>query len=317
MDAIVIKKAFEDAFDVVGIIRTSSYLEKAISMGKRVPEVTYPTMVVVGLSYPMRVLKHTNTHLVPSFYTFGRDYHQVLKDRIKRVADGLNVPYVSSVDNHPHDERLAAVVGGLGFFGKNQLIISENFGSYMFLGMVFLDCELDREIVLSVDDSCGTCRKCIDACPVSALSEEGFDIHRCMSQYNQSKRMLSDDEMKANYALFGCDICQMVCPKNVGKGMKVHPEFELSGKEMVSIIDLLSDSENDFVKKYQDMAYLWKGKTVLMRNALMLLDRQKNTRFISEIENTLKENRPDWYKDVARKVLMRLTKHREDSHHEI
>lgn len=303
MDALQIHDMFKASFDLVGLIETKRYLSEAKKMGKSVPDVTYPTMVVLGLVYPKRIIKHTKTHLVPSFYTFGSDYHLVLKHRIDDIMSKVDIEYQAGVDNHPHDERLAAVLSGIGFFGKNQLIINRTYGSYFFLGIVFLNIELDHEMTFQLDDGCGTCRKCIDACPVSALSEQGFQMELCMSHYNQSKRLLTDREMESNYALFGCDICQMVCPKNVGKSTKIHHEFELSGKEMVSIVDLFTDSERIFKSKYQDMSYLWKGKTVLMRNALLVMRKQDNREYLDLIQNSIEKNQPEWYKDTAIRVL--------------
>ncbi len=294
--------AFKSSFDLVGIIETKRYLEEAKKMGKEVPHVDFPTMVVLGLAYPMRILKHTKSHLVSSFYTFGNDYHTVLKERIHQVMKTIGLRYELGVDNHPHNERLAATLAGLGFFAKNQLIINKDLGSYFFLGIVFIDVNLGQEIVLEVDDDCGDCQICIQSCPTHAL-DDGYDMNRCMSYYNQAKRIITDDEMQSNYLLFGCDICQRVCPKNVKKGTIIHPEFELSGKEMVSIMDLFTLSEKQFRERYEGMSYLWKGKTVLMRNALMLLLKQKNTDYLYEIEETLIKYHAPWYKDTAIRVL--------------
>jgi len=303
---IELKKLFDSQFDIVGIISTKRYLDEAKKMGKKVPQVSCQTMVVVGLSYPFRMMKHTNTHLVPSFYTFGRDYHDVLKDRIELVMKDIPYPYQLGVDNHPHNERLAATLAGVGYFGKNQLIINKEFGTYMFLGIVFIDVNLTDEFILEITDDCGTCRKCIDACPPKALFEGGFDVKKCMSHYNQTKRVLTDKEVDLNYSLFGCDICQMVCPKNINKGRVIHPEFELTDKEMVSIVDLFSDSEKVFKEKYSDMSYLWKGKTILMRNALTILYKQKNTQYIDLIEASIEKHQVPWYRDNATKILDKL-----------
>ena len=300
-------------FDVVGIIHTSRYSEEAKKMNKIVPDETYPTMVVVGLSYPMRVMKHSNTHLVPSFYTFGSDYHHVLKLRIETAMKEINLPFKLGVDNHPHDERLAAVLSGIGFFGKNQLIINHTLGSYLFLGIILIDIELNDEFILSIVDDCGTCRKCIDACPTHALEEGKYHMDKCISHFNQEKRELSDDEIKANYALIGCDICQMVCPKNIGKGKITHPEFELSGKEMVSIVDLLTDSEKVFKSKYENMSFLWKGKTILMRNASMLLLRHHNTNYNDLIEKSLIKHEMPWYKNTVGHILNELKSIKKES----
>jgi len=276
-------KALQLEFDVVGVIQTKRYLEAAKQMNKNVPDIKYETMVVLGLAYPMRIIKHTKTHLVPSFYTFGMNYHTVLKNRIIKVMEQFNLP--------------------------NQLIINKDFGTYLFLGVIFIDLNLEHELILEIDDDCGTCRKCIDACPVNALFEDGsYDMLSCMSHYNQTKRVLTDTEIDANYSLFGCDICQMVCPKNVRKGIKIHKEFELTGKEMVSIVDLFTQSEKEFKSKYDDMSYLWKGKTLLMRNALLVMQKQTNRNYIELIEKSIDENKPIWYKETANKILIRLKK---------
>lgn len=306
MTSKALRDLFLKKFDVVGIIESNTYIKEAKQMGKFHEDIIYPTMVVLGLSYPKRIMKHTKTHLVPSFYTFGSDYHTVLKQRIKEVMEPLNMNYSLGVDNHPYDERLAAVLSGVGYFGKNQLIINKDLGTYMFLGVVFVDVKIDREFILEIDDDCGTCRKCISACPTNALFDGGYDMQKCISFYNQEKKELSDHEMDSNYQLFGCDICQLVCPKNIGKGKVVHDEFELSGKEMVSIMDLFQLSNKDFSKKYDDMSYLWKGKTILLRNALMVMLRQKQTEYIEEIELSMDNNKPSWYLSTASKVLQRL-----------
>jgi len=300
-------KAFQEKFDVVGIIKTKKYLDAAKQMNKDVPSVSYQTMVVLGLAYPMRHLKHTKTHLIPSFYTFGMNYHTVLKNRIESVMGDFPYSYQLGVDNHPHNERLAATLAGVGYFGKNQLIINKDYGTYMFLGIVFIDFDLQDEVILEIDDDCGTCRKCVDACPVNALFDDGsYDVNRCMSHYNQAKKVLTDEEIEANYSLFGCDICQMVCPKNIKKGIKMHHEFELTGKEAVSIVDLFTDSEKQFKIKYDDMSYLWKGKTLLMRNALLVMLKQKNILYNDLIEKSIEKHETPWYKETASHILEKL-----------
>lgn len=305
MKVTALQQIFQSKFDLVGIISTKRYLEAAQSMGKPVIQETFPTMVVLGLRYPKRIIKHSSTHLVPSFYTFGQDYHNVLKSRMMDILSDLPFEYRLGVDNHNHDERLAATLAGLGFFGKNQLIINESLGSYFFLGLVFVNVPIEHELTLSVTDDCGTCRKCIEACPTGALSDQGYQMNLCMSHYNQSKRILTDVEMAANYSLFGCDICQMVCPKNAQVKPITHPEFELSGKEMVSIVDLFTKSEQQFKTEYAGMPYLWKGKTVLMRNALLVLKRLHNTHYNDLIETT-QGKYPLWYQDTLDRVLKAL-----------
>ncbi len=306
MDALELKKVFDQEFDLVRVMKTNRYIEAAKELGINIPNHPYKSMVVLALAYPKRIIPSTKDKLYGSFYTFGRDYHLILKEKIKRVMQPLNINYELGVDNHPHDERLAAVVSGLGFFGKNQLIINPLYGSYIFLALVFIDDDIDQELIGSIDDSCKDCRACIDACPTQALAEEGYLMHRCISFFNQEKKTLTDDEIKKNYCLFGCDICQLACPKNRNIANPNHSEFALTGKEGVSIVDLFSLSERDFRKAYQDMAYLWKGKTILMRNALTLLLKQKNTAYNEMIEMSLSRYRAAWYNQTAANVLKKL-----------
>lgn len=301
-----VQSAFQKTFDIVRVIKTKRYLEAAEAMNIQVPHHRYETMVVLGLAYPKRILPSNKEKLYGSFYTFGRDYHLVLKDKIKSVMDAFAVKYELGVDNHPHNERLAAVVSGLGFFGKNQLIIHPNYGSYIFLGIVFVDIKSDIEIVEKITDNCGDCHACIDACPTGALSHNGYVKNKCISYFNQEKKALTDQEIKANYCLFGCDICQLVCPKNKDILTPNHSELSLSGKEGVVIDDLFQLSDKAFRKKYRDMAYLWKGKTVLLRNALTLLLRQKNTAYNELIQASLEKHKAKWYKETASNILMQL-----------
>lgn len=303
-----IREHFLKKFDVVGIIRTIDYMKEARKKYPLVEDIKYATMVVLGLSYPKIDLKHTKTHLVASFYTFGNDYHQVLKHKIEEVMTELKIKYDYGVDNHAHDERLAAAMAGVGYLGKNQLIINKNYGSYLFLGLVYLDLELEENFILDIDDNCGTCTLCIQACPTKALSNTGFAVDKCISAYNQTKKILNEDEIKNNHLLLGCDICQVVCPKNINKKAEKHSEFDLSGKEMVSIIDLFTLSNKEFFSRYQHMSYLWKGKTILMRNALLVMLRQKNKLYLDLIEDSINKTDAFWYKDTAVRVLNKLKK---------
>jgi len=110
MTSKALRALFLEKFDSVGIIESKRYFNEAKKTHPNTEIIKYETMVVLGLSYPKRILKHTSTHLAPSFYTFGSNYHQVLKHRIDQVMEPLNLKYISGVDNHPYDERLAAVL---------------------------------------------------------------------------------------------------------------------------------------------------------------------------------------------------------------
>ncbi|MDT8337203.1 MAG: DUF1730 domain-containing protein [Candidatus Izemoplasmatales bacterium] len=306
MDKSIIYNSFKSEFNIVAILNTKNYLDAAKKLNITVPENKYSTLVVVGLAYPKRIKKSNETKTYASFYTFGKDYHIVLKNRINKVMEKIPFQYELGVDNHPHNERLAASLAGIGYFAKNQLIINQEYGSYIFLGLVFIDVEINQEHILPITDECGDCRICIDACPTNALSDKGYGFNKCISYYNQMKKTLNNDEINANYCLFGCDICQLVCPKNINIKSFVHPEFELSGKEAVEYEDLFLLSERQFKNKYRDMAYLWKGKTILMRNSLTILLRHKNTLYNDLIKESIDKHKMPWYQETAKKILNRL-----------
>jgi len=299
-------EAFQKEFDVVGIIKADKYINAANELSHELLKIEFNSMVVVGLAYPKKVMVSNEDFAYASFYTFGQDYHTVLKHRILKVMKNFNVRYDFGVDNHPHDERLAASLAGIGYLGKNQLIINKDHGSYLFLGIVFVDIDNDYEEIHESLESCGDCRICIDSCPTHALSINGYNQSKCISNYNQEKRALTSNEIKFNYCLFGCDICQLVCPKNIPIKRVLHSEFDLSGKEAVSYKDLFSLSEREFKEKYDNMAYLWKGKTILMRNALTLLLRQKNTKYNDLIRDSLKKYEVPWYQETAKLILKSL-----------
>ncbi|MFA7560834.1 MAG: 4Fe-4S double cluster binding domain-containing protein [Candidatus Izemoplasmatales bacterium] len=303
-----IYKLFKKKFDLVGIIDSKSYYQKAISLDKDAVKPPFSTMVVLGLAYPKHIIKSSDEFAVPSFYTFGKDYHIVMKDMINDIVKDFDFNYYVGVDNHPYNERLAASLAGLGFLGKNQLIINSQYGSYFFIGIVFIDINLKNQFTNDVIDDCGECRKCIEACPTNALTDSGYNLLKCISFFNQEKKVLTNDEIQKNYCLFGCDICQLACPKNIDKGMLIHPEFQLSGKEKVKIDDLFRLSNKDFINKYKDMAYLWKGKTILMRNALTLLLNSNNQKYNDLIEKSILNTSSSWYKETAKQILDELTK---------
>lgn len=255
-------------------------------------------MFVVGLAYPKRILKPVHGAFIPSFYCFGTDYHLVLKARLEEAIRGFPFKYQLGVDNHPWDERLGAVLAGIGFFGKHQLIIHETLGSYFFLGLLFVDVPFESPSPSIVINTCGDCRKCIDACPTQALSEQGYEMTRCLSYLNQSKQPLSKLDAMANYCLFGCDICQLACPKNKNAGTIHHPEFAHDGADVVQADDLFRLSERAFEVKYPNKAFLWKGKTILMRNGALLLWKKNNHAYDAILRSTL-SNKPSWYQSTV------------------
>ncbi len=154
-------------------------------------------------------------------YAYGRDYHKVVKKKLKNFMQWINdeigeIDGRCFVDSAPVMEREWAKRGGLGWLGKNTLLLSKQKGSYFFLAEIISDLELEYDH--PIRDHCGTCTKCIDACPTDAISENGYilDASKCISYLTIELKTAIPEEFKDQMEgwMFGCDICQEVCPWN-------------------------------------------------------------------------------------------------------
>ncbi len=156
-----------------------------------------------------------------SMYAYGRDYHFVVKDKLKSLLAFIreNIGEVDGrcfVDSAPVLERDWALRSGLGWIGRHTLLINPKQGSYFFLAEIILDLELEYDS--PIRDHCGTCRRCIDACPTEAISPQGYllDASKCISYLTIELKEAIPTEFqgKMDNWMFGCDICQDVCPWN-------------------------------------------------------------------------------------------------------
>lgn len=293
-------EVLNEAFDLCGVIDVKRYQEyryHPLLEG-------YESIFVVGLAYENNYLKQQPDMLAASMYTYGFDYHMVLKEVMKAALVNQK-DYLMLVDNHEIDERSCLEMTGLAYRGKNDLMISKEFGSYFFIGLV-LSKKHYREVIKKNTDSCGDCDICIRACPMNALIA-GFNINRCLSAINQSKRPMGEEAILKNTLLLGCDICQRVCPKNKNIKNSPVPNFLVKPTAYVLINDLFSLSNKEFLNKYSNHAYTWRGKTLLLRNALTIILKQKNTNYNEEIRETINSDKyPDWYKIDAEVILDKL-----------
>ncbi len=193
------------------------------------------SLVVVGLVYDTSATSEPGRELHPatsnrervrvSRYAGGDDYHDIMLGRLKNLASGLEAlagcPVRSRVyvDTGPVLERVAASQAGLGWQGKNTCLINRDLGSYLFLGVLVCDLELHSDSIS--DDLCGTCTRCLDACPSDAFPEPGvLDATRCISYTTIEDPGEIPEPVRAGHGnwVFGCDICQDVCPWNTRRG---------------------------------------------------------------------------------------------------
>jgi len=166
-------------------------------------------------------------------YAYGKDYHFVIKDKLKSLLQNINdeigeVHGRCFVDSAPVLERDWAKRSGVGWIGKNTLLIHPKQGSFFFLAELIIDLELEADA--PIKDYCGRCTRCIDACPTEAISPEGYilDGSKCISYLTIELKEAIPDEFKGKMDdwMFGCDICQDVCPWNRFSKQHQEPEFD-------------------------------------------------------------------------------------------
>lgn len=206
-----------------------------------------------------------------SKYAYGRDYHKVIRKKLNNFIKQLEtIGELSArgfVDSAPIMEKVWAEKAGLGWRGKHTNIISPKKGSFFFLAALVLDWELEYDEPIS--DYCGTCTRCIDACPTNALTPYKIDAKKCISYLTIELKSEIPEEFKNQMEgwAFGCDICQDVCPWNRFSEEHKEPDFiDKTGKLMLSTIDLLAMTEQQFDAQFQGSAIRRTGYDGLRRN---------------------------------------------------
>ena len=179
------------------------------------------SLISAAMPYHTRPPKKWTPYNPISNYAWGEDYHLVVRKKLERVIEKLreecpDLKARAFVDTAPLPEKLIALKCGLGWIGKNGMLINRHYGSYLFLGEILTDQDMETTGE-PVKNYCGTCTKCIDACPTNAIISWGvIDSSRCISYLTIEKRGdFSETEKQAlRFQIFGCDICQQVCPWN-------------------------------------------------------------------------------------------------------
>jgi epoxyqueuosine reductase len=230
-------------FDAIGITRPrkltkqATRLEKWLSEGnnnglhylsKNFKKMTDPfeimsdcrSVIVVIMNYYPSDMQDPKSDYKIAKYAYGKDYHDIVKERVTLLANFIETTTGTAetkvfVDSGTVLEKVWAVKAGLGWQGKNSVVINPDIGSFFFIGVIFTDFTLEYDT--QIDDQCGKCRLCIDACPAKAIFKPyAIDARRCISCQTIEFKYMEDKEFsKENYNwIFGCDICQDVCPYN-------------------------------------------------------------------------------------------------------
>ena len=220
-------------------------------------------------------------------YAWSSDYHLVLGRRLERLATAIReiVPGAKSrcyVDAGPVPERELAQRAGLGWIGKNMMLIDPDRGSFTFIGVVFTDAALAPDLPFAAD-RCGTCRACLDACPTSAFVAPGvLDARRCISYLTieHTGPFGAAEQRNVGDWLFGCDVCQDVCPWNV-KFARPTRDAELGVRPEIAEPDLaalLEGEPESFAYRFGDTPFERPGVEGMRRNATAVLANRPRSR---------------------------------------
>jgi epoxyqueuosine reductase len=200
------------------------------------------------------------------------DAYASLRKRLDELGRRLGGEYRVLVDANQHVDREAAARSGVGFYGKNTMLITRHFGSWVVLGTLVTTAELEPTPPLDAD--CGSCTLCIDACPTDALDEPGvLDATRCLSYWTQSSEPFPEEQREAlGDRVYGCDICQDVCPWNRGVEKRRRGEVPPAGAEpYVSLVDWLEAGDEELAVRYERLFVPRNDPRYLRRNALVAL----------------------------------------------
>ena len=215
------EKKFEDWLNH-GYHGSMDYLNKNFDKRLDPRKLVDGSKSVISLTYnyyPPKKLVRKNNFII-SKYAYGKDYHKILKKKLRKLFFFMkenigNIEGRVFVDSAPVHERAWAKLSGLGWIGKNSLLINKKMGSYFFIAEIISD--LDLEYDSPISDMCGKCTRCIDACPTDAITKaQVIDAQKCISYLTieNKKKIPKELQKNMNGYIFGCDICQEVCPWN-------------------------------------------------------------------------------------------------------
>ena len=207
-------------------------------------------------------------------YTWTDAYAE-LREKLDALGRALGGAYRVLVDANQHVDREAAARSGVGFYGKNTMLITRRHGSWVVLGTLVSDVEL--EATAPLDASCGECRLCIDACPTGALDEPGtLDATKCLSYWLQAPASIPEEYRAAVGAqVYGCDICQDVCPWN--RGVRKRRDAAASAAGHVDLVDWLEADGQALVDEFERLYVPQNDPRWLRRNALVALGNVGNS----------------------------------------
>lgn len=223
------------------------------------------SIFVIGMSYywddPEEGIYKLSNH------ARGRDYHQILGEKLEALKRELEKDYeffsYAQVDSGDLYEKELGRLAGFGYIAKNGLLINERYGSYIFLGLLVTDIEVES-YSKEVSGSCGDCKLCQEACPSGSIKGDyKIDSSICHSYLTQWKGEIPESK-RIDY-VYGCDICQLVCPKNHKIEKNLHEDFKPKLRNLDGV-NIEKMSNRQFKKEFRDYSFSWIGKKRIIRN---------------------------------------------------
>jgi epoxyqueuosine reductase len=262
------------------------------------------SIISIALAYPTKMKKRVislkgERRGIFCRASWGVDYHHILRDRLKKLEEFIltKVPQAklkSMVDTGELSDRAVAERAGIGWSGKNCAIITPEFGSFVYIGEMITNIPFEPDT--PIEDQCGDCTLCLEACPTGALVQGGqINAQRCVSFLTQTKDFLPDEfREKIGNRIYGCDSCQTACPKNKGKDFHFHDEMEPDPETVKPLLrPILRISNREFKEKYGKLSGSWRGKKPIQRNAIIALAHFKDETAVGDLVEVLnKDDRP-------------------------
>jgi epoxyqueuosine reductase len=230
-----------------------NYLQRGLDRRLN-PKLVFPELqgaIVVARQYGVQPVG--NEKFKYARYLNGTDYHEKMKEDLESVFSQSGLKYKVCVDTSAVLERTWAVFAGLGWIGKNTLLIHPQLGSYLFIAVVFTDQKFHQPLQL-LKDYCGNCEKCMKSCPTQAIiSAHDLDARKCVSYLTLEKRGEWNEPVNTMGYLAGCDICQEVCPYNT-KPVKNISDMEIAAHLLLDEAMLLKETEEEYKSRVKDSA---------------------------------------------------------------
>ncbi|MEZ5758298.1 MAG: tRNA epoxyqueuosine(34) reductase QueG [Emcibacteraceae bacterium] len=321
----IISFALETGFDVVkitdpyGLEENAGYFTSFLKQSfhgdmkwmeekadrRKSPLILWPevkSIIMLGMNYgpgenPLDFLANKNIGNI-SVYARGRDYHDVVKKRLKQIARHIHQKYQAEVkvfvDTAPVMEKPLAAKAGLGWQGKHTNLVSRDFGSWLFIGSIFTTLKIDPDS--NEPDHCGSCRSCLDICPTNAFpAPYQLDARRCISYLTIEYKGHIDREFRAAMGnrIYGCDDCLSVCPWNKyairTNEFSLLPRGELKYPKLIELAQL---DEPSFREIFSGSPIKRIGRDFFIRNVLIAMGNSGNSSFLPLLEEKLTEKSP-------------------------